>query len=83
MTNKVIIEWVSPEEKTSGVEFNNERAAKFLQMGLNPNTDLVNEEDSATATVTFKNIELANEWINFIQNLAKKYNKNILNITTT
>jgi hypothetical protein len=83
MSNTVTIRWSSATAKNEGAAFNQERALKFLELGLNPNTDLINEPNSDLAIVTFKDLATADQWVTFIQGLASKYNKQIIEITIT
>lgn len=82
MTVTVTVTWASEEDKIGGNDFVKERRAKITEMVSANKTDgVVNTQpNDPVASMTFVDQAAAEEWSSFVQALALKYNKSIINV---
>lgn len=85
LTTQTTITWNSLDDMQGNVEMNQTRANQLQLMVKNNQTDgvVVKSNTANSGTIKFVDVPSAQTWINFVQNLAAEYNKNIISTSVT
>jgi outer membrane receptor protein involved in Fe transport len=85
LTKQTTVVWLSKDDMGGNNDLNQERSNQLSIMVKNNLTDGVVSKNDAANTVSIKFIDTtsAQTWINFVETLAKEYDKTIISATIT